>query len=116
MYTENADGHWYGGNYIRDYLDISKSQAPMNIQGALWSDMDGKHYNTKDSEQNIELSILVLKRLVDSIEKPTAAKVGTVWNATSEDKVSDFGARVGYNYKHRWWETPEVPNIISNKR
>lgn len=116
MYTENADGHKGSLNYIADYVGKSKSQGPMNIQGSLWSDMDGKNFNTKDAEQNIELSVLVLKRLVETIENPTASKAGSVWNVTATDKVTNFGARVGYNYKHRWWETPEVPNIISNKR
>ena len=27
MYTENATGHWLGGNYLRDSLKLSKSQA-----------------------------------------------------------------------------------------
>lgn len=59
MYTENADGHKGSLNYIADYVGKSKSQGPMNIQGSLWSDMDGKNFNTKDAEQNIELSVLI---------------------------------------------------------
>ena len=37
MYTENACGHYYGGNAIADYIGISKSQMPMNIRSNIWS-------------------------------------------------------------------------------
>ncbi len=120
MYTENADGHWLGGNYLRDSLKLSKSQAPMNIRGDLWNGMNGKNYNTYDPEQNIELGVQVLQRLSNSIENPTVAKIGTLWNSTARDKVSDFGARVEYNYNNKFWDTsniiPQLDKNIYNKK
>ena len=50
MYTENACGHYYGGNAIADYIGISKSQMPMNIRSNIWSNFQGKHYDTDTSE------------------------------------------------------------------
>lgn len=111
MYTENATGHWLGANYVKDFLGVSKSQAPMNIRGSLWNGIDGKIFDTRNADQNIELGTLVLKKISQAIDSPSVAKIGTLWNATAKDKVSDFGARVEYNYRNRCWEVPEKPNI-----
>ena len=117
MYTENADGHWFGGNYLRDFLKISKSQAPMNIQGKLWSDIGGQKFDTYNSDQNIELSVLLLKRLSETIDKPTVAKIGTLWNSLAKDKISNFGARVEHNYNNKYWDfSKEPPQILSKDR
>ncbi len=104
MYTENATGHWFGGNYIVDALGISGSQAPMNIQSKTWADIDGKHFDTTDAEQNIELGTIVLGKIAKALVNPTVAKIATLWNGTSYTRVSNFGARVEYNYKNKCWD------------
>lgn len=109
MYTENATGHNLGLNYLFDFLHRSKSQAPMNIRGDLWGDMQGKHFDTYDPYQNIELSTILLKKLSESIKNPTIAKIGTLWNNTSANMVTDKGARVEYNYRNKWWDTSKTP-------
>lgn len=114
MYIENATGHKYGLNDTVDKMGMSGSQMPMNINGKLWSNFEGKNFNTKDPVQNIELSTLLLKRLEETIEDPTPEKIGTLWNGTSKDKVSDVGARIGRAYEDKPWkkEHPEYVNAI----
>lgn len=92
----------------------------MNVRGDLWSGMNGKNYNTYDPDQNIELGVQILQRLSNSIEYPTVAKIGTLWNSMSKDKVSDFGARVEYNYNNKFWDssniTPQLSNDTHNRK
>ena len=103
MFAENACGYYYGANKLADYLGLSKSQLPMNIRGNIWSDFQGKHYNTKIPEQNIELGTRLIKQIYDSIEYPTPEKVTTIWNSVAKDKISSFGYRGGTAYKTKPW-------------
>ena len=97
MYTENACGHYYGGNAIADYIGISKSQMPMNIRSNIWSNFQGKHYDTRNPAQNIELATLLIKQISNSIVNPTAEKIITIWNSAGKNKISSFGYRGGWH-------------------
>ena len=103
MFAENACGYYYGANKLADYLGLSKSQLPMNIRGNIWSDFQGKHYDTNVPEQNIELGIKLIKQIYDSIEYPTPEKVTTIWNSAAKDKISSFGYRGGTAYRTKPW-------------
>lgn len=103
MFSENACGHYYGVNELMDYLKVSKSQTPMNIRGDIWSDFQGKHYDTYNPEQNIELSVRLIKQIYDSLDNPTPAKVITLWNSAGKNKISSFGYRGENAYKNKSW-------------
>ena len=103
MYTENACGHYYGGNAIADYIGISKSQMPMNIRSNIWSNFQGKHYDTRNPAQNIELATLLIKQISNSIVNPTAEKIITIWNSAGKNKISSFGYRGGMAYRNKLW-------------
>ena len=103
MFAENACGYYYGANKLADYLGFSKSQLPMNIRGNIWSDFQGKHYDTNVPEQNIELGTRLIKQIYDSIEDPTPEKVTTIWNSAAKDKISSFGYRGGTAYRTKPW-------------
>ena len=103
MFAENACGYYYGANKLVDYIGMSKSQLPMNIRGNIWSDFQGKHYDTEIPEQNIELGTRLIKQIYDSIENPTPEKVTTIWNSAPKDKISSFGYRGGTAYRTKPW-------------
>jgi hypothetical protein len=54
-------------------------------------------------EVNIETGAELLRRIRDRIDRPTPAKVGTIWNFTGENMVADFGAAVARIYGARPW-------------
>ena len=103
MFTENACGHYYGGNALMDYIGKSKSQMPMNVRGDIWSNFQGKHYDTRNPEQNIELATLLVKQIYKSIDNPTPEKVITIWNSAGRNSISSFGYRGALAYKKKLW-------------
>lgn len=105
MFTENACGHYYGGNALMDYIGKSKSQMPMNIRGDIWGNFQGKHYDTHNPEQNIELATLLVRQIYNSIDNPTPEKVITIWNSAGRNTVSSFGYRGGLAYRKKLWLT-----------
>lgn len=64
----------------------------------------GKQYDTYDLLQNIELSIQVIKELVNSLYNPSPDKVGTLWNSTGAMEINDYGARTKTIYNEKPWE------------
>ena len=104
MYNEGATGHKIFINDLADKLKISGSQMPMNIQGKTWGNFQGKQYDTYDLLQNIELSIQVIKELVNSLYNPSPDKVGTLWNSTGAMEINDYGARTKTIYNEKPWE------------
>ena len=76
---------------------------PMNIQGKTWGDFQGKHYNTKIPEQNIELSALLLKQIENSLDNPTMDRITTVWNGAGANQISPFGGHGQIAYDTKPW-------------
>lgn len=112
MYTEAATGHKYGLNELGDFMQISGSQMPMNIQGETWGDFNGTYYDTSDPEQNIELGVRLLKSLQQAVPDRDIAKIGTLWNNTGATEISDFGARIKNCYDNYFWDTSKMtPNL-----
>ncbi len=103
MFTENACGNYGSANYWADVLGWSDSQMPMNIQGKTWEDFNGKHYDTKVPEQNIELSALLLKQIENSLDNPTMDRITTVWNGTGANTISPFGGHGQIAYDTKPW-------------
>ena len=116
LYSENSDYHKYGYNKLADIIKISESTLPMNIQGKTWGDFQGKQYDVNDPEQNIELSVRVLKSIYDAVPDKDIAKIATLWNGTGLKEVNDYGARAKEYYKNKSWNNPlEMPKFKSKK-
>ncbi|MCB9988643.1 MAG: hypothetical protein H6868_04815 [Rhodospirillales bacterium] len=104
MFAENARGHKLGGNYAGDVTRKSESPLPMNIQKHRWSSLvDKQPDDLYDPDTNIEAATILLRRITDRIEKPTAEKVGSVWHHVGRQKTDQFGEYIGKVYKEKPW-------------
>ncbi|MDH5722959.1 MAG: peptidoglycan-binding protein [Alphaproteobacteria bacterium] len=102
MWDENARGDKFGTNRLFD--SIGSSQRPMNINGDMWSKLIGKKSSRlHDPEENIETSIILIKRIGDRIEKPTPGKVASIWNVTGRENTNEFGNDVDIIYNQKPW-------------
>lgn len=78
---------------------------PMNIQIKKWSGLiDKKPNELYDSNENIEASTVLLKRIRDRIKDPTPEKIGSIWNFAGKEKTSEFGEYVGMLYQEKPWK------------
>jgi peptidoglycan hydrolase-like protein with peptidoglycan-binding domain len=106
MWTENARGHKWGVNDFLDKVGASNSIMPMNIQ-RQWSVLIGRSgtalYN---SSNNIEVAIVLLKRIKIRIQEPTIAKIGSVWLFAGAEDVVEYGKYIEKIYKTKPWLTP----------
>ena len=105
MYVENARGHKLGLNDLADKIGFSDSIMPMNIQKDKWSKLVGKNPDDMyNPDTNIEAATVLLKRIMDRIEKPTPEKIGSIWNSASKEKTSKFGEYVRQVYDEKPWK------------
>lgn len=108
MYAENARGHYIIANKMADTLKISDSILPMNIQKHTWSPLlDKKPEDMYDEDTNIETSAVLLRRIADRIDYPSAEKVGSVWNYIGRERTSEFGEYIGRLYREKPWKRIE---------
>lgn len=105
MYAENARGHKVILNKGADLIGKSESPLPMNIQKNRWASLiDKKPEDLYDPDVNIEAATLLLRRISDRIKRPTAEKVGSIWNSLSLRKTNEFGEYIGKVYKEKPWK------------
>lgn len=105
MWTENSRGDYFSVNRLADKIGVSKSQTPLNINGDLWSPLIGKKSGAlNNSEENIEAGVILVKRIGDRIEEPTAAKIGSIWNYAGRELTSDFGVAIGEAFEQKPWK------------
>ena len=77
-----------------------------------WGDFQGKHYDVYDPEQNIELSVRVLKAIYDAVPDKDIAKIATLWNGTGKNYINEYGNKAKEYYLNQSWNTPyEMPQI-----
>ncbi|MCK5384364.1 MAG: peptidoglycan-binding protein [Alphaproteobacteria bacterium] len=102
MWDENARGDKWGFNRLLD--PVSSSQRPMNIKGSMWSGLIGKESGRlHNSEENIEASVILIKRISDRVEKPTPGEVASIWNAVGRENTNEFGNDVDIIYNQKPW-------------
>ena len=58
-----------------------------------------------DPAKNIEAGIVLIKRIGERVKNPTAAKIGSIWNYSGREKVSDMGARIGRVFREKPWKS-----------
>lgn len=106
MYAENARGHKIIVNDLTDQFGKSKSIMPMNIQKDSWSKLIDKNpEDMYDPNINVEASTILLRRITNALDKPTPAKVGTLWNNLGARKTNKFGHYIGNLYQEKSWRT-----------
>jgi hypothetical protein len=91
MWAENARGHCGGLNQL------------LNIRPHFSRSIGAKPEDMARPEVNVEASAELLRRIRDRVDRPTPAKVGTIWNFTGENMVSDFGAAIARVYRAKPW-------------
>ena len=101
VYVENAQG-WYGHPF--EQVDIGKSYLPMNIRPDYWAPLGFKGKNYHHAPTNIRVGISLIKRISERLANPTVAKIATLYQSLSQDRVSDYGARVADVYRKKPWQ------------
>ena len=129
LFSEASDYHDEGANRLGDVVgkipfsdyilkifnrQSSTSIWPMNIQSKTWGDFQGKRYDVYNPEQNIALSVKLLKEILDSVPDKDIAKIATLWNNTGAKQVSDYGARTKYYYDNSMWDKRKL--CLDNKK
>ena len=104
MCMENARGHRYGINDLADRWKLSDSIMPMNINPEIWGGLLGGKADFYDPAQNIEASTILIKRIADRLENPTAEAVASIWNYLGQEETVELGAYVQQVYESRAWE------------
>lgn len=117
MYAENALGHQFGFNKWADKQGISSSKMPMNVRPDRWAKWPEKTYNLNNPNDNIEVGARLIGRLTEIIENSTPEKIGSMWNNTRANEVSNFGARVGRAHEEKpWKDKSAIDKMLEEKR
>ena len=67
----------------------------MNINPMLWAGMSGvPKTEFADPEKNIRAGVALIKAIQDRIPNPTPAKIGSIWQFTGREMVSDNGVKI----------------------
>ena len=77
---------------------------PMNINPEIWGGLLGGKADFYDPAQNIEASTILIKRIADRLENPTAEAVASIWNYLGQEETVELGAYVQQVYESRAWE------------
>ena len=111
MYFENTRGRSYGALF--EWLHLSDSMLPMNIKQSVWAGLLDEGEDLSDPVANIRAGARVIRRILERVPHPTVARIGSIWNFTGREKVSDNGARIADIYASRPWE--ERPESFSDE-
>ena len=105
IFSENSRGHYMGLNSGFQSLGIAESLLPMNIQNHRWAELIDKNpEDLYNSEDNIEAGTVLLSRIRNRIESPTAEKIGTLWNNLKAKETNEFGEYVEEVYRKKPWK------------
>ncbi|MEE9250111.1 MAG: hypothetical protein V3U93_03160 [Alphaproteobacteria bacterium] len=104
MYVENADGNPANLNRKLEKFGLAESILPMNIKARLWADLIGvKEEEFRKPEVNIRVAVTLIRRIQERLDDPTPARVGSIYNFTGREKVSDVGARIQKAFDEKLW-------------
>ncbi|MCG8543135.1 MAG: hypothetical protein MJE12_02885, partial [Alphaproteobacteria bacterium] len=104
MYIENADGSRFGMDVGAQRLGFASTLLPMNINPETWDGIGGvgkEDFGKPD--QNIRASVALIKAIQDRVPNPTPAKIGSIWQFTGREQVSDNGAKIEEALKQKLW-------------
>ena len=106
MYVENAHG-WYGPLF--EAINVAETLFPMNINPELWSTLSDPPADLSDPRMNIRNAVTLIRRITDRVDKPTLAKVASIWIFAGAERVGDYGARVQDVYDRELWKESFTP-------
>ncbi len=107
MYVENADGNFLNLNRQLEKVGLAESILPMNIKPRPWAGLIGvTEAEFHIPEVNIRAAVTLIKRIQERLDKNdrTPAKIGSIYNFTGRESVSDVGARIQNAYNDKPWE------------
>jgi hypothetical protein len=105
MYIENADGHRFGLDRSAQDFGRASSLLPMNIKPKIWEGIGGvQREQFRDPKFNIRAGVALIKEIRDRIENPSPAKIGSVWQFTGRETVSDNGAKIEAAFRQKIWQ------------
>ena len=109
MYIENADEHRGGGDFVGQMLGRATTPLPMNINPETWDGIGGvRKEDFGKPEQNIRAGAALIREIQDRVPNPTPAKIGSIWQFTGRERVSEYGARVEKAFKGKDWTIKPV--------
>ena len=103
LFAENARGHYWGAAKAAEGLGIAGSIFPMNMNPEIWGPLGFDGTTALDPKVNIRAGVTLIKRLTERLEDASPEKVGTVYNSTAKESVTDYGAYVGRVYREKPW-------------
>lgn len=105
MYIENADGHRFGLDQSAQDFGRASSLLPMNIKPKIWEGIGGVQRDQfRDPKLNVRAGVALIKEIRDRIEDPTPGKIGSVWQFTGRETVSDNGAKIEAAFRQKIWQ------------
>lgn len=106
MYIENADGDRLRLDRAAQFAGLADTLLPMNINPTIWEGVGGvRGEQFENPELNIRAGVALIKAIQDRIEKPTPAKIGSVWQFTGKENVSDNGKKIERAMREQLWIT-----------
>lgn len=83
-------------------LFLASSAQPTNI-GRQWSGLlERDDDNLQDDSNAIEATAILLKRIEQRLEKPTVAKIASMYNFLGRENVSTYGHVIEYLYQKEY--------------
>ena len=105
MYMETTHGGYGGAGPLFDFLGISKSILPMNINVRFWGDAFGPRAKLEVPLNNIRAGATILSGIMANLPVTASlVEIATLYNSLSATMVSDYGARTEAVFKSRLWE------------
>lgn len=105
MFMETTHGRYYGLGPAADWLGISKTVLPMNINVSVWGSAFGGREELNIPLNNIRAGAVILRGIIGNLPpSASVAEVATLYNTLRATMVSDYGARAQAVYDGRLWE------------
>lgn len=101
VYLENSHG------YYDEFIPMRRTVRPMNINRRYWRDLIGDR-DIWDPATNIDIGAMLLRRIIERIDDPTVASVGSIYNSLGRERVEGYGVDVATYYNERKWENIPV--------
>ena len=100
VWHENSHGYY-------DAFVPNDSIRPMNVKLSYWKELGLTRESLSYPRMNIEVGAYLLYQVIRRLEDPTPAKIFTLYNNLSADKVNDagkdYGMTAAYYYRTKPW-------------
>lgn len=88
-------------NCYSSWIDpLRRNRLPMNIHYDNWKELAGSKDYIQNPNNNIEIGVLILKRIQDKLKDPSIAKIASVFHQIEAMVVNEYGAKAAMLYQH----------------